>query len=449
MSDEAVSQLDAAFATEEVPTPLPPAMPEPLSMGEVLRIPTMRRMWYAQIVSTFGDFLALFAIIDVMTFNLHATPQQVTGLNIAYLLPIAVLGILSGVFVDRWPLKVTMVGSDFIRASLCFGLFFVHSVVGFYVVMATISIFSSFFSPAQGVAVRSAVPMNGLRSANALLQQVMMMMRVIGAPIAITVVKVFGARTCYGLDAASFLASGCLIASLTLIIPKKPAETTAKASTSAIGSILTDMKVGANFILHHAALLFVITALAAGMFVMGCFGPLIAIYVRDTLHAASNIFAVTSAMIGVGMLIGVNALNALAKKIANTTQVYLGLGGIAIGTLLLAAAPLFAINVPLTHLGLPIVVTVFACFVIGFSCAGIIVPAQTLIQMEPPGELMGRVGSTTKSSIFGAQIGGLLLSGILANYTSVRTVFALCTAMLAFLIVAGKLWMEPEPHTAA
>ncbi|WP_263380439.1 MFS transporter [Granulicella paludicola] len=439
--------LEAALNNEEVPTPLPPVTAEPLGMGEVLRIPAMRRMWYAQIVSTFGDFLALFAIIDIMTFNLHATPQQVTGLNIAYLLPIAVLGILSGVFVDRWPLKLTMVGSDFIRATLCLGLFFVHNIIGFYVVMATISIFSSFFSPAQGVAVRSIVPLNGLRSANALLQQVMMMMRILGGPIAVTIVKVFGARSCYGIDAASFLASGCLIASLTLIVPKKPV-TPAKPNTGAIGGILTDMKVGASFIFHHAALFFVIASLAAGMFVMGCFGPLIAIYVRDTLHAPPSLFAVTSAMIGVGMLVGINVLNSFAKKVANTTQVYLGLGGIAVGTLLLAAAPLADINVPFTHLALPIVITVFGCFLIGFSCAGIIVPAQTLIQMETPAELMGRVGSTTMSSIFGAQIGGLLLSGILANYTSVRTVFGICTAMLVVLIVAGKLWMEPEAHPA-
>ena len=44
-------------------------------MGAVLRVPvTMRRLWYAQIVSVFGDFLALFAVITVMTFQLHATP---------------------------------------------------------------------------------------------------------------------------------------------------------------------------------------------------------------------------------------------------------------------------------------------------------------------------------------------------------------------------------------
>ncbi len=454
MSDETVIQGPTVLNTPTVEAiPIPSPVPDPLSMGEVLRYTTLRRLWYAQIVSVFGDFLALFAIITIMTFRLHATPEQVTGLNIAYLLPIAVLGVISGVFVDRWPLKLTLVGSDFTRAALCLLLLFVHSIWGFYVVMATISIFSSFFAPAQGVALRSAVPFHGLRSANALMQQVMFIMRIIGGPIAVAVVRIFGPKVCYSLDAASFLASGSLIASLALIIPRNPlAEDAPKpdrhAQASAIARILHDMKVGANFILHHAALLFVIVALAAGMFVLGCFGPLIAVYVRDTLHASSTIFAVTSMAIGVGLLSGVNLLNIFAKRIANTTQVYLGLGGIALGTTLLAAAPLAAFALPLLHTNLPVVVTVFGCFVVGFSCAGIIVPSQTLIQEETPGELMGRVGSTTMSAVFGAQILGLLLSGILADHIGVRGVFALCTLLLAALILAGKLWMEPDDHPA-
>ena len=58
--------------------------------------------------------------------------------------------------------------------------------------------------------------------------------------------------------------------------------------------------------------------------------------------------------------------------------------------------------------------------------------------------MLGRVGSTGMSLIFSAQIVGLLLSGVLADYISVRKVFALCAAMLLLLALAGKLWMEPE-----
>ena len=297
-------------------TRIDPELPAPLSMGEVLRIPMMRRLWYAQIISVFGDFLALFAVIGVLTFKLHANAQQVTGVQIAYMLPIAVLGILAGVFVDRWPLKPTMVSSDSIRAGLCLLLIFATQIWHFYAILAAISVVSSFFGPAQGVAIRSAVPLHGLRSANALMQQVMFGMRIVGPALAGFMVSSLGARSCYAFDSVSFVGSALLIASVTFMAPgPKAAAPTSEAEASAIAKVWLDMKQGINFIVHHAALLFVILAMAAGMFVLGCFGPLIAVYVRDSLHASTRSFAIASAMIGLGMLVGINGLNTFGKKL--------------------------------------------------------------------------------------------------------------------------------------
>ena len=435
MSAEAV----AAETPEGLPLPAPNA-PEPLSMGAVLRIVPLRRLWYAQVVSVFGDFLALYAVMTIVTYKLHATPQQVTGIQIAYLAPIAVLGTISGVFADRWPIKATLVSSDLTRAALCLLLLLVHSITGFYLVLASISVVSSFFSPAQGIALRSAVPFHGLRSANALMQQVMFIMRIIGGPIAVTIVTVLGVKVCYVGDSISFVASASLIASLALTIPARAAAQQANQASAVVLSqptgirrILADMREGANFILHHAALLFVITALAAGMFALGCFAPMIAVYVRDDLHASQKIFGVTSAMIGIGLLVGINVLTAAAKKVKHTSLVYFGLGGMAVGTFVLAAIPRLATTIP-------------ALILIGFAAGGIIVPSQTMIQEETPQTMLGRVGSTVMSFVFSAQIAGLLLSGVLAQHTSVRGVFLLSGILLAVLMLAGKLWMEPKPH---
>src|SRR6201991_1101081 len=213
---------------ESIPKPpIDPELPAPLSMREVMRIPMLRRLWYAQVISVFGDFLALFAVIGVLTFQLHATPQQVTGVQIAYMLPIAVLGILAGVFVDRWPLKPTMVSSDSIRAALVLLLIFARQAWHFYAILAAISVVSSFFTPAQGVAIRSAVPLHGLRSANALMQQVMFGMRIIGPAIAAFMVAYLGSASCYILDSVSFVGSACIIASLVFLKPEKAAPLSA------------------------------------------------------------------------------------------------------------------------------------------------------------------------------------------------------------------------------
>jgi MFS family permease len=435
----------ASETTEGLPLPAPNAA-DPLSMGAVLRIVPLRRLWYAQVVSVFGDFLALFAVMTIVTYKLHASAQQVTGIQIAYLAPIAVLGVISGVFADRWPVKPTLVASDLTRAALCLLLLLVHSIFGFYVVLAAISVVSSFFAPAQGIALRSVVPFHGLRSANALMQQVMFIMRIIGGPIAVTIVTLLGVKVCYIGDSISFVASASLIGSLALTIPARSAvipqpQQAQPAAGSAvtpspptgIRRIVADMREGASFILHHAALLFVITALAAGMFALGCFAPMIAVYVRDNLHASQKIFGVTSAMIGIGLLAGINVLTAAAKKVKHTALVYFGLGGMAVGTLILAAVPLLITTIP-------------ALILIGFAAGGIIVPSQTMIQEETPQAMLGRVGSTVMSFVFSAQIAGLILSGILAQHTSVRGVFLLSGILLAALMFAGKVWMEPKPN---
>ena len=200
-----------------------------------------------------------------------------------------------------------------------------------------------------------------------------------------------------------------------------------RARSSRLAGIWQDTKQGIGFIFHHAGLLFVIVALAAGMFVMGCFGSLIAVYVREDLHAATSIFGVARALIGVGMLMGINALGAFAKNVRNEVLVYSGLAGIAVGLVILAGIA----RVWSTFMG---------DFVIGFAVAGIVIPSQTMIQQETPPTLMGRVGATTMSMIFTAQISGLVLSGILAERIGVRHEFAVCAVLLVMLIGAGCVW---------
>jgi DHA3 family macrolide efflux protein-like MFS transporter len=421
-------------AQPETPSQAPAqaaAPPAPLTMREVLRISTMRRLWYAQIVSNLGDFLALFAVIGFLTFRLHANAQQVTGVQIAYLVPIAILGVLAGVFVDRWPLKRTLVSSDVIRGFLCLLLPFSTQIWQFYAILAAISVVSSFFGPAQGVVIREVVPLHGLRSSNSLMQTVMFGMRIVGPGIAGLLVKLFGYNLCYWLDAVSFFASAAFI--FTTAIKRSPLvhKHTASEDKGAVAKILHDMQQGLNFILHHAGLLFVVLAMSAGMFVLGCFGPLIAVYVRDSVHGNYSVYAAASAMIGLGMMLGVNGLNTWGKSIKNTILVYCGLLGIALGLVFLCL---------LTFIWS----TILGDLIIGVAVAGIIIPAQTLMQQETPPELMGRVGSTFMSCVFTAQILGLLLSGFLGRFTSVRNIFALCAAMLVLLTLAGKLFMEPK-----
>src|SRR5262249_45495855 len=261
----------------------------PLTFRDVLRIDVMRRVWYAQGISLFGGFLALFAVIAVVSFRMRGTPAQLTGLQIAYMLPLVFVGPIAGVFVDRWPLKPTLISSDLIRAVLALLLIPSTSVWQVYFVLGALSCVSAFFGPAQTVTIRSHVPVTGLMAANALMQLAFMGSRIIGPGTAGAIVAAFTPRVCYVIDVLSFVVSASLIGSV--VIPR-PASLQAPAGSSSnrIHQVWIDMRQGMSFILHHAAILFFVLAMASGLFTIGCFAPLISIWVRDTLHASAVTF---------------------------------------------------------------------------------------------------------------------------------------------------------------
>src|SRR5262245_31154875 len=406
----------------------PAAPPAPMTFGDVLKIDVMRRVWYAQIISLFGDWLALFAVIAVVTFRMHGTPRDVIGVQIAYMLPIVFVGPIAGVFVDRWRLKPTLVSSDLIRAVLAVLLIPSVSVWQVYFVLAALSCVSAFFGPAQQVTIRSHVPVNGLMSANVLMQLAVMGRRIIGPATAGAIVAAFTPNVCYALDVASFLISAALIGSV-LIVRPAAMQAPSGSSSNRIHQIWIDMKQGFRFIVHHAAVLFFVVAMAAGMFTIGCFGPLISIWVRDTLQENSGIFGFVSGNVGVGVLIGTQIVRQAAKRATDTTLVLCGLGGIGAGVLLLGAVP---------HIAAALAST----FIIGFAFGAIMVPAQTLIQRETPHDMLGRVVSTNGSVIFLGQILGLAVSGVLAQFLGVRLVFFLCAALSVALAAGGHLFLR-------
>jgi MFS family permease len=390
----------------------------------------MRRVFYAQVVSLFGDFLALFAVIAVVSFRMHGTPAQVTGLSISYMLPLVFVGPIAGVFVDRWPLKPTLIASDLIRAALALLLIPATSLWQVYGVLAALSCVSAFFGPAQTVTIRAHVPIAGLMSANALMQIAFMGSRIIGPSIAGVMVGRFTPAVCYAFDVISFLVSASLIASVTIVRPES-LTSAAGSSSNRIHQIWLDMKAGWTFIVHHSAILFFVVAMAAGLFTIGCFGPLISIFVRDTLFASPGLFGYVSGMVGVGLLVGTQVVRQVARQpwASDTALVLWGLCGIGAGVLLLGAV---------AH----IAATFAATFTIGFAFAAIMVPASTLIQRETPPDMLGRVGSTNSSVVVLGQILGLAVSGVLAGLLGVRLVFFLCAALSVALAAAGRAFLQ-------
>jgi DHA3 family macrolide efflux protein-like MFS transporter len=403
-------------------------VPRQMSIREVLQLRPVRRLWLAQIVSVFGDFLAIFAVLSYVSFNLHASASQVTGISVSFMIPFALIGPIAGVFVDRWNVKRTMIASDLIRAALAIGLVFASSLLQIYLILFLLSAVSAFFMPAQTVTLRTIVPREGLLSANALVQQAFQIMRIISPALAGAMVGLFGAGSCYYVDSLTYIYSAAMIA--TLVIAREPVAP-AKDSHP-IKSVLSDLMVGVKFIFTHATISFVIMAMAAGMFAISCFGPLIAVYVRDELQANSLVFGIVNALIGVGMIGGTLIMNRFAQKLSKTHLALWGLLIMGVFVIVLAAfRSITAASISMLGVGVGVVF--------------VFVSAQTLMQGQTPMELIGRVSSSVMSVLSIAQLVGLVFSGSLAQTLGIRNLFY-ASAIMLFLITVFGYFRLPQPQ---
>src|SRR5262245_62353067 len=405
-----------------------------LSFGEVLALRPVRQLWIAQIISIFGDFLALFAVLSDVSFRLKATAAQVTLISVAFLIPFALLGPVAGVFVDRWDAKRTMIASDLIRSALALGLVFAASLNQIYAILFALSAVSTFFVPAQTIAIRSITPREGLMAANALMQQAFQVVRIISPALAGAMVQWIGAKPGYYFDSATFIFSASMIAAIA-ISRAAAAATAAPTESGKLKSILNDLLAGARFIFTHATISFVMLAMAAGMFALSCFAPLIAIYVRDTLKSTEFQFGVINSLIGVGMIVATQFITRFAKNRSKSLLVVTGLFGMGMAVVVM---------VSISH----VAVAAIGAFGIGFGAIFIVVPTQTLMQQETPIELVGRVSSSFMSVLSISQLLGLIISGSLTEKLGIRNLFFASAAMLVLFGLFGYFRLPKQAADA-
>ena len=137
------------------------------------------------------------------------------------------------------------------------------------------------------------------------------------------------------------------------------------------------------------------------------------------------------------MMVGMPAVRRLSGRVANSTLVLGGPRGHRRSARCCSARSRWCRRAML------------GCFTLGFTFAGIIVPAQTLMQQETPPALMGRISSTMMSVVFFAQVLGWCCRASSRRRFGVRAVFFLCAVLAWVLTGAGKLLLGTERHAAS
>jgi len=173
-----------------------------------------RLLFIGQTISQLGDWFNAVAVFALL-LDLTGSATAVAWMMIVQFLPVAIVGPLAGVVVDRVDRRRLMIGTDIMRGCLILGLLFIQrrdQVWIAYVVMAFIVGAQAFFEPARTATIPNVTSADELLPANALSSATWSAMLAIGASVGGVVTAVAGRNVAFVANAASFFASAFFIA---------------------------------------------------------------------------------------------------------------------------------------------------------------------------------------------------------------------------------------------
>jgi MFS family permease len=184
---------------------------------------SFRQLWLGQVVSQMGDWFDTIALYTII-LRLTGSGRDIGLLLVARFVPSFFFGPISGVIADRFSRQRIMIVSDLLRAVVVLGFLFVRRADQLWLIYV-LTVFqlglSTFFEPAKTAAIPSIVEDRDLVSANAISSVTWSVMLTLGAAIGGFITSWFGTDVAFVLDAATYLLSAALIASIRVTKRKK------------------------------------------------------------------------------------------------------------------------------------------------------------------------------------------------------------------------------------
>ncbi len=392
-----------------------------VTFGQVLKNRQFFVLWLANLVSSFGDWLALIALFSLIGFRWKGTPSEVSGIMIAFVIPVALFGTIAGVLVDRWNIKRTMIASDLIRAVLAASLAFAGELFHLYPIVFAMSLVSIFFMPAQSVAIPRLVRKEELLVANSLNAQTTSLNRILGPAAASALVAWAGEKVCFYIDSFTFIFSAAMLSFV--VLPQTKSE-----KQMGVG-LRQEFMAGLQFIGRHQLIFFLIGSMTAAVLAIAAFDSLIIIYVRDILFSDSRVFGTILSLVGVTTILGSALVGKYGQHYSKLRLVILGILTFGVSIFILTAFG-------------NVWVTLVCCLLLGVGVAGVMVPSQTLIQEETPPEVLGRVSSTSMSLITVAQLISFLAAGRIAGWIGIQNLYYLVSLALFLVGIWGIIYIK-------
>ncbi len=397
-------------------------------MRELLRITDFRLLWLGQATSSLGDAVTSLALL-ITAQRVSGSVAAVAGTAIAVALPQLLIGLVAGVYVDRWNRKTVMIVSDLLRGLLVLGFLFVVDASHMwlmYVVAFSQAAVGTFFNPARGALMPSIVGEDSLMAANSISESTRIVFGVVGTAVAGVYAGLYGTLAgLFVLDAVTFLVSALLE---TRIVTSGRPEQVAPAG------VWRELKQGLSAVVATRPLVAVLVGAGVAMLGLGAVNVLLVPFVVDDLAVSETWFGAFEGAQVTSMVLAGGLIAALARRLRPGTILAWGLAGA--GVMVAAVSTV----TEAWHL-------VLVLFLVGWFITPIQASAQTILQQEIEPSQLGRAGAGFSTISTTANVASMALAGTLAAVLGVRGVFvAAGVVTVAAGALAWTLVREPMPN---
>jgi MFS family permease len=381
-------------------------------------------VWLGSTIAHFGMQMYIITV-PLLIYELSKSALAMSMMRAIDFFPNIIIGIIAGVFVDRFNRRKMMIWTSFIQVVSISGMvILLHTnsievwhlyILGFLIASAGYT-----FGNAHHSVLPQIVAKEQLTSANAKLSFVSTMIQMVGPGLAGAILVVFSYTS------ALMIYMLCLIINffcVQLFQLNSPEKQTKKHNT-----ILNDIKEGINELFGNKTLLTPTLAILFVNFAASLVIGVLIFYIKDDLGATSTEVGLVFSISAVGGLIGASIVSKLRKRYGRGNIYTFCLLFDTLSMILLLMAPSWwAIGISLAIRTCSTTVSNIVYF--------------TIRQEFTPNHLLGRVAGTSSMLMKLTLPFGLFIAGIWAEFFPIRILFAIST--IIFLLIFIKLYFHP------
>ena len=393
-----------------------------------------RLFFGGQLVSLIGTWMTAVAQ-SWLILQLTGNPFDLGLLTVFQFGPVLILGLFGGLVADGLPKRRTLYVTQTVAMGVSFLLFVLaatHTVQVWHVfVLATImGIRNSVDMPTRQAFAVEMVGREDVGNAVALNSAMFNVARIIGPAIAGLAIGAFGISIAFLIDALSFLAV-LLAMFLMTEADLRPAPRFIRPTSA--GEVFTNLADGLRYVRRTGMVLLAITLIGVVATFGINFSILIPPLAANVLHVGASGYGFLMAASGLGSL-----LAALAIAFGGTRATRMLIGAIVLGVAEILIGGIANYGVDLVLM-----------FAAGAGSISMMATANTVIQLEVPDELRGRVMAVYTTVFAGTSpIGGLLLGAVAANAGASEAI-AIGGAVSLVAALLGIIWYRRLPRSAA